>query len=105
VPLGIAERAERGLDALQADLAGDERPRVDLALGEHVQAVAELERRVAEHDRRSSSLSIAVAGLKRSSPTQTPTTTTREQSGALVDAQLALPADDRPPAPATGGGW
>ena len=31
-------------------VAGDQRPRVDLALGEHVQRVAELERRVADHE-------------------------------------------------------
>src|SRR4051812_21309531 len=50
VLLGIAERAERGIDAGQPDLAGDQRPRVDLALGEHVQRVAELQRRVADDE-------------------------------------------------------
>ena len=47
---GSPSAVERGVDAVEPDLAGDQRPRVDLALGEHVQRVAELERRVADHE-------------------------------------------------------
>ena len=45
-----AERGERVLDSVQPHHAGDERAGIDVALGEHVQRVAELERRVAEHE-------------------------------------------------------
>jgi hypothetical protein len=42
VALRVGEVVERSLHAVETDLAGDERTRVDLALGEHVQRVAEL---------------------------------------------------------------
>ena len=50
VRLGIAERVEGVLDAVQPDGPGDQRGDVDLAVGEHVERVAELERRIAEHE-------------------------------------------------------
>ncbi len=48
--LWVAEREERCVDALETDLAGDERAGIDLAFGEHVQRVAELQRRVPDHE-------------------------------------------------------
>src|SRR3954463_9744626 len=50
VALRVGERAERRVDAVEPDLAGDQRARVHIALGEHPQSVAELERRVADDE-------------------------------------------------------
>jgi hypothetical protein len=50
VLLRAGELAERGLDAVEADLGGDQRRRVDLALGQQTQGPGELLGRVAEHE-------------------------------------------------------
>src|SRR4051812_38383237 len=50
VDVRAAERAEGFVDTVQADGAGDERLRVEGAVGQHVQGVAELDRAVAEDE-------------------------------------------------------
>lgn len=42
VPLGVGEVVERRADPIEADLAGDQRVDVDLALGQGAQRIAEL---------------------------------------------------------------
>ena len=50
VPLGVAERVERGGDPVEPDGAGDQRRRVDLAVRDQVQGLAELVRLVGEDE-------------------------------------------------------
>ena len=50
VPLGVGQRVERAGHAVEADLAGDHRRHVDLALGDRAQRAGELHRVVAEHE-------------------------------------------------------
>src|SRR5215208_8304842 len=50
VRLGIAERVEGIVDAVEPDGPGDKRGDVDLAVGDHVQRVAEFHWRVTEYE-------------------------------------------------------
>src|SRR5947209_11812430 len=50
VPLGIRERRERTVHPCEPYGAGHERGRIELAVGQHVERVAELEWRITEHE-------------------------------------------------------
>ena len=101
--VGVAEGVERPGHAVEADLAGDQRGDVDLALGDRAQRVGELHRVVAEQNWRFSSLPMPKNGVIVSCSMHTPTTTMRVRGGAHAEDVVDDPGhadgleDDRRP--------
>lgn len=72
VLFGVGECVEGCCDAVEADGAGDERARVDLAVAEHVQSVAELEGVVAD-DSRVEGVAVTICSITPGTPTHSKT--------------------------------
>ena len=66
--LRVTQRVEGAGDPVEPDRSGEERRRVDFAVGEHVEGLAELRRGVAEDE---AQVDLLVDGERRANPVVT----------------------------------